>query len=365
MSQAGRVLVVDDDRVNRIILSTSLQELGYLAGTAVNGEQALAMLQAEPYDVVLLDLVMPGLSGYEVLSHIKRDPSLRHLPVIVISATQELNSVIQCIELGATDYLHKPFDPVLLRARLAASLATKRLHDAEQAHLRELRRHNAELDAFTHTVAHDLKQPLSTIIGFSDLLLEEDDTITLEERRELLGRIISIGHGMNRIIKELLVLASVRKEPIELAPFDTAACLRAVEERMALSIKEHQATLTRPSNWPLALGHAPWVEEVWANYLSNALKYGGNPPQIELGATRHDGMVRFWVRDSGPGIPRERQSELFTPFTRLTQARTEGQGLGLSIVQRIMDKMGGRVGVESELGQGSTFWFELPTVPNH
>ncbi|MBC7869758.1 MAG: sensor histidine kinase, partial [Chitinophagaceae bacterium] len=113
--------------------------------------------------------------------------------------------------------------------------------------------------------------------------------------------------------------------------------------------------------WPLAAGYAPWVEEVWTNYLSNALKYGGKPPSIELGADEQpDGMVRFWVRDNGNGLTPEEQTRVFTPFTRLNQVKVEGHGLGLSVVQRIVDKLGGQVGLESSVGQGSIFSFTLP-----
>ena len=116
-------------------------------------------------------------------------------------------------------------------------------------------------------------------------------------------------------------------------------------------------------SWPRALGHAAWVEEVWANYLSNAIKYGGQPPRVMLGAEpQQDGMVRYWVRDNGPGLAPEDQARLFTPFTRLDQVRVKGHGLGLSIVRRIVEKLGGQVGVESQLGQGSTFFFILPAA---
>ena len=114
----------------------------------------------------------------------------------------------------------------------------------------------------------------------------------------------------------------------------------------------------------MALGYGPWIEEVWVNYLSNALKYGGMPsapPRIELGAEpQPDGLVRFWMRDYGPGIPTESQAHLFTQFTRLDQVRAKGHGLGLSIVRRIVEKLGGQVGVISQVGQGSTFFFALP-----
>jgi signal transduction histidine kinase len=131
--------------------------------------------------------------------------------------------------------------------------------------------------------------------------------------------------------------------------------------RMEQMIEEQNAEILRPIRWPQAMGYSPWVEEVWVNYISNAIKYGGHPPRIELGANpQPNGQIRFWARDNGPGIPHEAQKRLFTPFTRLNQADIKGYGLGLSIVRRIVDRLGGTVGLESEPGQGSLFFFTLP-----
>jgi signal transduction histidine kinase len=174
---------------------------------------------------------------------------------------------------------------------------------------------------------------------------------------------------MDRIIDELLLLSSVRKvEEVAMDPLDMTDIVTEVQERLANMIEEYQAHVVLPEAWPMALGHAPWVEEIWANYISNAIKYGGQPPHVELGAdavqqanSPHD-TVRFWVRDNGPGIASERHGELFTEFTRLSQMSVTGHGLGLSIVQRIAGKLGGQVGVESQPDQGSLFFFTLPAA---
>jgi len=140
------------------------------------------------------------------------------------------------------------------------------------------------------------------------------------------------------------------------------AIVSEAQSRLAYMIEQYQAEIITPTDWPTAQGYASWVEEVWINYLSNAIKYGGECPQIELGATvQNDDTVRFWIKDNGPGLTAEEQKELFIPFTRLNQIRTEGHGLGLSIVERIVEKLGGTVGVESTAGQGSTFFFTLNT----
>jgi signal transduction histidine kinase len=145
-------------------------------------------------------------------------------------------------------------------------------------------------------------------------------------------------------------------------------------QRLDNLIEETQAQVFAPDAWPKALGYAPWVEQVWVNYLSNAIKYGGQPPRLQLGAALdraadhvadgQPGQVRFWVHDNGPGLTQERQAKLFTPFTRLDQIRVQGYGLGLSIVRRIIENLDGQVGVESEglPGRGSTFTFTLPAA---
>jgi signal transduction histidine kinase len=168
---------------------------------------------------------------------------------------------------------------------------------------------------------------------------------------------------MASIIEELLLLAGVRRLEVEAKPLDMDDIVAEAQERLFDLINEHQAEIISPVAWPTALGYAPWIEEVWVNYLSNAVRYGGQPPRVELGATTQtDGTIRFWVRDNGIGLTEKEQSRLFVPFTRLSQIEAKGYGLGLSIVRRIIDKLGGQVGLESELGRGSVFYFTLPAL---
>ena len=220
-----------------------------------------------------------------------------------------------------------------------------------------------ELDAFAHTVAHDLKTPLASIIGFVQVLEVGYAAMSGEERQDILSSIVRGSQMMDNIIEELLLLASVRKADLEMAPLDMASVVVEVQQRLSHIVDKHQAEIVLPDTWPVALGYGPWLGEVWANYLINAIEYGGRPPQVELGATvQSDGMVRFWIRDNGSGISPEDRQHLFTPFTQISQARTKGHGLGLSIVRRIMEKLGGEAGVESEVGAGSLFYFTLPAA---
>jgi len=238
----------------------------------------------------------------------------------------------------------------------------KRAEEVLRQQKLELQERNRELDAFAHTVAHDLKAPLTITTGSAELLGLRFETLSQERRQAVLESILRNSRRMASIIDELLLLSEVRKSEVALHRLDTPALLAEARERLASLIASSGAEIVAASQWPAALGYGPWVAEVWTNYLSNAIRYGGRPPRVELGAaTQPDGMVRFWVRDNGAGIPPERRDELFAPFTRLEQVRTLGHGLGLSIVRRIVEKLGGQFGVESP-EQGSLFYFCLPGV---
>jgi predicted ATPase/signal transduction histidine kinase/tRNA A-37 threonylcarbamoyl transferase component Bud32 len=235
---------------------------------------------------------------------------------------------------------------------------TEELHRANES----LTASNAELDAFARTVAHDLKNPLGAMVGYSEYLLENLPDVDMDEIVGVVENLRRASHTATNIIDELLLLSGVRKQQVQRAPLDMAAIIAQVEQRMLYMLREYGGELVVPERWPAALGYAPWIEEAWTNYISNGLKYAG--PRLVLGADEPvDGQVRFWVRDSGPGIDEEAQGKLFAEFSRLETVRAEGHGLGLSIVRRIIERLGGRVGVESKVGAGSLFYFTLPAAP--
>jgi PAS domain S-box-containing protein len=251
--------------------------------------------------------------------------------------------------------------------------ARKQAETAIQEYTRDLENQVIELDSCARTVAHDLRNPLGVITGHSSLLVTEKFHLTHDETQKSLHIIAQTGKKMLRIIDELLLLASLHKaNQVQIERLDMDQIVTDARARFSTVIAQTQAEILLPPGWPSSLGYGPWIEEVWANYISNAIKYGGRPPHIELGSDylppvrpAGDGhgaptYVRFWARDNGRGLTPEERSHLFVEFNRLNQVRARGTGLGLSIVRHIIERLGGQVGVESSPGEGSLFYFTLP-----
>lgn len=218
-----------------------------------------------------------------------------------------------------------------------------------------------DLDAYARTVAHDLKTPMNSVLGFIQLLKE----INLQDNNQkIYSQYIYDGVSkMKDIIEGLLLLARVRnKDDIDTTPIETGKIIKIVLYRLESLIKQTKGIIKKADNWPTATGYPIWVEEIWVNYISNALKYGGDPPIVEIGATELEDSIQFWVKDNGKGLKKHETNNLFKEFSQLESRKnnTQGHGLGLSIVKRITTKLGGTVGVESKIGKGSTFYFTLP-----
>jgi signal transduction histidine kinase len=201
------------------------------------------------------------------------------------------------------------------------------------------------------------------MVGYASLVDSHYEEELSVPAKQAVDQIMQSGYKMNNVITELLFLASMRSEEIQVNELDTSRIVAEVMKRLRYQIRETKAEIHLPDSWPVAMGYAPWIEEVWLNYMSNGLKYGGDengPPILHLGATQEgNGMIRFWLADNGPGISEMDQKRLFKPHTRLTSKKIRGEGLGLSICWRIVNKCGGEVGVDSKEGAGSCFWFTL------
>jgi signal transduction histidine kinase len=373
LNQPGNLLIVDDGPNNLLLLSNILGAQGYKVRAVRSGQHALAAAQAAPPDLILLDILMPEMDGYEVCQRLKANVVTQHIPVIFISALDDVWDKVQAFSIGAVDFVTKPFQSAEVLARVETHLTLQRLNqelhraNAELSrNILELEARNAELDAFAHTVAHDLKSPLALLVGYAEHLRDTWRSTAPDEVDEYLDILFSGGQKCSRIVDDILLLASLRKQAlIPQQRLAMLAILDEVEMRLKMLITTTQPEIVKPLSLPTALGYAPWIEEVWVNYMSNALKYGSTPPRVEVGADILDSdQVRFWVKDNGMGIPEEKLPMLFTEFGQVEDTErkpgTESHGLGLSIVRRIVERLGGQVGAESQPGEGSTFWFTLP-----
>jgi PAS domain S-box-containing protein len=301
-------------------------------------------------------------SRYE-LKIVTKDSEERWLDITAgsIQFEEQPASVMTAFDITERDRVEKALQKAKqdLEVRVA-----ERTAELQQANV-ELQARNEALDAFAQTVAHDLKNLLNIILGYAEELAALDASLRADERLAYLQNIASGARKLNIITDELMLVAEVHHLEAVTEPLHMATIVDEAQQRLTKLIETYQAeiNLYEPSAWPIVMGYDSWIEEVWVNYLSNALKYGGRPPRIELGAQpQPDGMVRFWIHDNGSGLTPADQARLFAPFTRLNRARGIGHGLGLSIVRRIVEKLGGQVGVESQPGQGSTFFFTLPAA---
>jgi signal transduction histidine kinase len=357
---------VEDEYLVSEMVKGLLEELGYtVVGEATTGKEAVGMTEALRPDIVLMDIRIPELDGIEATRRIHDQCPT---PVVVLTSYESGTLVQEASEAGVGAYLIKP--PNARELERAITVAMARFEDmmALRALNEDLKRRNEELDAFTYIVAHDLQNPLANIIGFAEVLGKHHETIPPEELTGYLEAVERIGRKMSDTIEQLLLLARSHTMDVELKPLDMGSIVDEALSRLVNMIERYEAEIVLPEAWPRALGYGPWVEQVWFNYLSNAIKYGGDPPRVSVGGIRlSDEFVRFWVRDDGGGISADDQDALFTPFTRLEAARDrgiEGHGLGLAIVRRILEKLGGEAEVESAVGHGSTFAFTLPAAPD-
>ncbi|MCP4537552.1 MAG: hybrid sensor histidine kinase/response regulator [Chloroflexi bacterium] len=357
------ILIVDDTPHVQRLLSAMLLKQGYEVQTADSGMEALEAVRTTPPNLILLDIMMPQMDGYQVCQQLKADEQTRDIPIIFVSALEEVENKVRALTIGGVDYITKPFQAKEVLARVATHLTLRALQEQLEeasgelaAQLEELQARNEELDALARTMGHDLKTPLTSIIGFADMLKSLHATLPGESLEESLDAIASNGRKMDKIIDDLLLLAGLRQvEKVDIRPLDMAIVVKTAVNRLKDHIKEYQAGIILPDEWPMALGHGPWVEEVWANYISSAIESGGRPPRVELGATpAEDGTIQFWVRDNSPGTASNEQAQ--------SRSSSGQRGLGMMVARRIMEKLGRKASVESTEDAGNIYSFTLRAV---
>ena len=370
----GRLLVVDDIDDNRLVLIRQLESHGYEVEGAENGRKALYRLRDAEFDLVLLDIRMPEANGYEVLEQLKGDVGLEHIPVIMISGLSEMESVARCIEMGAEDYLPKPFNPTLLKARIGASLGKKHARDREKqffVHLQENYKRLQELeqlrDDLTYMIVHDLRTPLTSVIAGMQTL--EHIGPLSNEQREIMSISVTGAEGLLGLINDLLDVEKLESGAMQLDPqlLSAEALIATCISTVALLAESKHLNLKQEvdDNLPAFLGDEGKLSRTLVNLISNAIKFTPPGGIVKIGARLNDigDSIVFSVSDTGEGIPSEAFDRIFEKFGQV-ESRKAGRkmstGLGLTFCKLAVEAHGGKIAVESAPGKGSTFSFTIP-----
>jgi light-regulated signal transduction histidine kinase (bacteriophytochrome) len=332
-----------------------------------DGTEALARLREQSFDMVLLDLMMPGMNGIDVLRTIKADSELQETAVVMLSAFDEVADIGRCFEMGAEDYLLKPFDRIVLNVRLHAILERKRLQNSERKRTlqleqaeRDLLRSNEELRRFASVVSHDLQEPLRMVTSYIQLLQRSMGTNITIDQKEYIQFAVDGARRMSNLIQDLLSYSHVSAGTPRREKVDCNKIIDEVAIHLRTAIEESGAKIS-PYSLPVITADKAQMRQLFQNLISNAIKYRSQRSlTIRIGASEENGEWLFSVADNGLGIAEEDQQKIFQMFLRLHDGNIPGTGIGLAICQRVVEGLGGKIWVESELGKGSTFFFTIP-----
>lgn len=356
------ILIVDDNERNLFALERELSETGATVLRALSGDEALRLSLDHEFALAILDVQMPGMSGFELIEFLRSDVKTRHLPVIFLSAAfTELKDLHAGYRTGAVDYIVKPFQPMILLSKVAVFLELDRQRKALEAHQRMLVAANRELEAFSYSVSHDLRAPLRTIIGFSRLLKDDFGADLPAEAQGHIERVVKAGREMDALINNLLLLSGISRKELMRESIDLSTlAAEIVQELQNAAPRENVELIIEPE---LRADADPGLMKiVLKNLLTNAWKYTGPNQQtvIHFGRSDAKGRLAFFVADNGIGFDMGKASAIFDPFVRLHSAsRFEGSGIGLSTVQRIIQRHDGEIWAEGAEGQGATFYFDI------
>ena len=376
MEEMPHIVIVnaEDNEVTRYARSRVLQRAGYVVREAINGATTLALVAAEHPAVVLLDVKLPDINGYEVCRRLKSNPATASTVVLQVSANfVERDDKVRGLEGGADGYLIEPLSPdeliATIRSYVRLQQAEEKLAKANiELHRQatELRRSNEELQQFAYVVSHDLQEPLRAIGVYSELLISQYQQEADAEVQEYARYITEGIERMRTLMTELLQYARVESQTKAVTLTDCHQIVLQVLEDLQLSIEETGAQITCDP-LPAVYADRRRLAQVLRNLLSNALKYHGpQPVRIHISASQKDGEWHFQVHDNGIGIDPQFADRIFVIFQRLhLRHEYPGTGIGLAMCKKIIEQHGGRIWVESRLGEGATFFFTLPMEHTH
>jgi two-component system sensor histidine kinase/response regulator len=362
--QAANILVVDDAPENLRLLCAILGESGYEVRPVTNGRQALQAAELHPPDLVLLDITMPEMDGYEVCGALKRNARLKDIPVIFLTALSEIADKLRAFEVGGVDYVTKPFQLEEVRARVETHLALRRANvDLSESYAR-LQALERLRDDLVHMVVHDMRSPLSVLLGHLDLL--QDEQGLSPDGKEDLRAAVQGARALSRMTNDLLDVSRLESGAVplqvathELAQLahDAGAALQNLERGRAIAVEA-----TAPVS---ASCDARLIARVLENLIGNAIKHTPAESDVTISVTSSNGRAKVTVSDRGPGVPVEARQRIFEKFGTVGGAgssRYHSAGLGLAFCKLAVEAHGGTIGVEPREPHGSQFWFELPAI---
>lgn len=377
VASKGTVLIVDDLPSSLRLLSQMLRDHGYQVINALSGEIALSQLKVAIPDVILLDIMMPEMSGYEVCQQLKSNPKTAEIPIIFLTAVTDLPEKIQAFKLGGDDYVTKPFYIQEVLLRIEHQITLKRQQKQLNYLNQKLSQSNEELAQFAAVVSHELQSPLQTMIGLLGLLLAKSERFD-QKTQKYLNYIANASERIHHLISDLLTYSCLENIQPELELVDCQKILTQVLHNLKGAIAETGAVIsigcqpelskTQPHILPKVMGNAVQVEQVFQNLIANAIKFARPDvtPQIQITCQPDaNGELIFAIHDNGIGIDPTNFDRIFQVFQRLETVKNyPGTGLGLAICKKIIERHGGKIWVKSELGCGSTFYFTLPAASN-
>lgn len=361
----GRVLVVDDQDPNRLLLRDLLEAQGHEVIEAIDGSEALQQVATTAPDVVLLDIGMPGMDGFEVCRRIKSEPTTASIPVLLVTALSQRDQRLLGIGAGANDYITKPIDKSDLTLRVRNAVRMHQLYVEVEQQYRRLERLERLRDSLVHMIVHDLRSPLAGIRAYLDLLkldgagrLDQEMTQSIDEARK-------VAVEMTEMVSDLLDVSRLEagKMPLELALTDLGVIATDAVTSIGAAARRVSLQIAQPSERLRAMVDASVIRRVIANLVGNAIKFTPSTGRIRVSVEGVAGQVRVSVTDTGPGIPPEFHQKIFEKFGQVEAARQgakHSSGLGLTFCKFAVEAHGGSIGLESVVGQGSTFWFVLP-----
>ena len=372
-TKSATILIVDDNPTNLRVLMDHLKASGLKILVARSGEGALQQVEYARPDVILLDVMMPGMNGFETCRRLKALDAARELPVIFMTALTETVDKLKGFEAGGVDYITKPLQHEEVLARVKTHLTIRKLQQQLQeqnlalleknVQLQEL---NASKDKFFSIIAHDLRSPLSGLLALIRLTAEQFEKYTHDEARQVMDALREESEDLYKLLENLLTWATIQRGRIPYQP-KPIALPPLIERNLRLfapNAAQKQITLTNAAPSPLpAYADADMVDAILRNLLSNAVKFTKAQGTITISATRREQEVEVAVADTGVGMSPEQLAQLFRIDAKhhaLGTAGEKGTGLGLNLCKELVEKNGGRIWAESEIGQGSVFRFTLP-----